>query len=367
MLSVSLLGLSGPVAACNGDTLPFRKNAPKLLLHFNENALGMSPKALMAAQEAVRKGGNRYADADVSLLREMLAEKHGVPTAQVMLGNGSTEIIRAAVAWAANVGATLIEAKPTFGDASRNARAFGVPVKQVPVADGFQTDLDAMRAVAASTQGPLLINLCTPNNPTGTVTSAEAIEAWIKDAPEDHMFLIDEAYHDFAMGTDGYASMDRLVKSGRENILVARTFSKVYGMAGMRVGYGIAAPDTAKKIGPFATVYNLNAGGAAAAIASLKDADFYAKSIASNREAKQIAVIALNELGLEYIPSATNFLLHRINSDLDSYKKRMAANGILVGRRMTEEDGWNRLSMGTPREMLAFVRTLKAFRQKGWV
>lgn len=353
-------------AFAQDDVLDFRVGADPLLLHFNENSLGMSPNALVAAQKAVRDKGNRYADDSVGTLRTMLADKHSVPRSQIMLGNGSTEVIRAALAYMGRSGGTLIEPKPTFGDASRYARTFGVPVKTIPVATGFKTDIAAMQAEAAATKGPLLINLCTPNNPTGTVIGADEIEAWVKAAPAHHMFLIDEAYHDYAVGAPGYRSMDALIASGQENVLVARTFSKVYGMAGMRIGYGIAAPKTAKKIAPFATLFNLNAGGAAAAVASLKDAGFHAKSVASNAAGKTILIDALKGLDLDYIPSATNFVLHRINSDLDSYKKRMANNGVLVGRRMTEEDGWNRISIGTPMEMEAFTRTLRAFRERGW-
>lgn len=364
-LIVGTTGLKAPAFARN-NVLDFRVGADPLLLHFNENSLGMSPNALAAAQKAVRDKGNRYADDSVGTLRAMLAAKHGLLKSQVMLGNGSTEVIRAALAFTGKSGGTLIEPKPTFGDASRYARTFGVPVKTVPVADGFKTDIAAMQAVAAATPGPLLINLCTPNNPTGTVIDANEIEAWVKAAPSHHMFLIDEAYHDYAIGMAGYRSMDALIAAGQENVLVARTFSKVYGMAGMRIGYGIAAPETAKRIAPFATAFNLNAAGAAAAIASLNDTDFHARSVASNTAAKTILTNTLQDLDLAYIPSATNFVLHRINSDLDTYKTRMADNGILVGRRMTEEDGWNRISIGTPTEMEAFSRTLRAFRQKGW-
>lgn len=138
-------------------------------------------------------------------------------------------------------------------------------------------------------------------------------------------------------------------------------------MAGMRVGYGIAAPETAKKLDSLAASFNLSAAGIAAAKASLLDKDFFNKSINANQQAKALLINTLDELELRYIPSNTNFVLHRINSDLNSYTQRMLANNIKVGRRMTKDDGWNRISIGTPSQMEAFTKTLKRFREKGWV
>ncbi len=365
-----LAGLASPALAfraLEGDTLPFRRDAPQLMLHYNENSLGMSPLATESARLAVKNKANRYADDAIAELRSMIAADHGVPTDQVMLGNGSTGVIRAVVTAAAQVNAAVIEPDPTFGDVQRYAKAEGMAVVTVPVGKGFVTDINAMRAKAEATPGPLLINICNPNNPTGTIVDQAALRDWITSAPPTHLFLIDEAYYDYAVNSDGYASLAADVAAGRENIVVARTFSKIYGMAGMRVGYGIAAPETAKRINPFAATYNLSAAGVAAAITSLKDKTYYGKSLASNARGKAILIDALDRLDLGYIPSHTNFLLHRIGSDLASYQRRMKENNILVGRRMTSEDGWNRLSIGTPAEMTEFVRTLDAFRNRGWV
>lgn len=368
--SAALIGLAplgGTAWARADDVLDFRKGAAPLLLHFNENSLGMSPKAIAVAQGAVKNAPNRYADSKIAELRSMIARSHGVPEAQVMLGNGSTEVIRAVVTAAAQVNAVVIEPDPTFGDVRRYARAEGMEVITVPVGAGFETDIAAMRARAATVSGPVLINICNPNNPTGTIIDPAALTAWLDAAPDNHLFLIDEAYFDYAKDSAGYMSLTADVAAGRENVVVARTFSKVYGMAGMRIGYGIAAPKTAARLSPFSSTYNMNIGGVSAAITSLKDEAFYEKSLASNARAKGILLDALAELDLAHIPSHTNFVLHRIGSDLDPYKTRMKANGILVGRRMTAEDGWNRISIGTPDEMTEFVRTLMAFRDRGWV
>ncbi|MFT4937336.1 MAG: histidinol-phosphate aminotransferase [Paraglaciecola sp.] len=347
--------------------LEFRLNAKPLWLHFNENSLGMSPLALQAAQLAAQEKGNRYPFATVKLLRETLAERHGVDPEQIILGNGSTEVIQAIVTVAAREKATVLEPSPTFGDVRSYSQAEGLEVIQVPVGKGFITDISALKKRAEGISGPLLINICNPNNPSASIVDNNALVEWINNAPAQHMFLLDEAYVDYALSNPAYSSVLPLIKMGRENLIITRTFSKIYGMAGMRIGYGIAAPATAKRVRPFAAGFNLSATGIAAAMASLSDQAFYKQSLASNQAAKLLLVNTLDELGLEHVPSNTNFVLHRIGSSLKDYTGRMADNGIYVGRRMTTEDNWNRISIGTPPEMQAFAKTLKAFRQKGWV
>lgn len=353
--------------AAQGAKFDFRLGQDELLLHFNENALGMSPKAILAAQQAIRDWGNRYPDGQVNRLRQTLADLHGVDLRQIILGNGSTENIGAVVAHAEKVGASVVEPSPTFGDLRRRSLALGLQVNQVPVGEGFVTDLNALKHAAEQQAGPVLVNICNPNNPTGTIVDKGALADWINSASDKHLFLVDEAYYEYAKSHKRYDSVLPLIKSGKENLILTRTFSKVYGMAGMRIGYAIAAPATAAKIDRLAASFNLSAAGVAAAQASLQDTAFFEKSLASNQRAKRILTDKLTELGLPYIESHTNFVLHRINSDLASYSKRMRDNGIRVGRPMTKEDGWNRLSVGRPEDMAIFVQTLSEFRRRGWV
>ena len=347
--------------------LPFRQDARLLPLHFNENSLGMSPKAQKAAIDATIKFGNRYADDLIGELRHQLANLHKVSTEQIILGNGSTQVIGAVVARAAKMGAQLVEPDPTFGDARRYAKVHGVPVHRVAVGQGFVTDIKAMQEKVASLKGPVLVNLCNPNNPTGTIIERNVLQNWIIQAPDHITFLIDEAYHDYAVANKNYASAEALIQSGRENVIISRTFSKIYGMAGMRVGYGVAAQKTALETRKFATDFNLNAPGVAAAIASLQDPVYYQHSLSSNLRGKEILLSALDELGLQAIPSNTNFVLHQISAEVTTYQQRMLKNAVKVGRKMTHQTNWNRLSIGTPEQMAQFVETLKAFRVKGWV
>lgn len=367
--AVGAVGVSGGLSAVWADSelLPFRENAQPLRLHFNENSAGMSPAALTAAKEMVAKGHNRYPDKILGSLRDVIAEREGVSASSVLLGGGSTEILYMTVAACAQKGATIIDTTPTFGEVRSFGARLGMPLKLVEVDGNFKTDLAAMKSAADGVNGPVLINLCNPNNPTGTIIPEAELTAWISNAPDNHTFLIDEAYFDYAVAeTEGYGSMLPLVKAGRDNLIISRTFSKVHGMAGLRAGYGIATEATAKRIGGFTNMVNLNAVGAAAALASLKDTAFYEASLGANREAKSIMLAAFDELGLEHIPSSTNFILHRIESSVSNYQRRMKANGILVGRRMTKEDCWNRISLGKPAEMKQFAETLRAFRARGW-
>ncbi|MEM0912628.1 MAG: histidinol-phosphate transaminase [Pseudomonadota bacterium] len=349
------------------SALEFRQNQSLLRLHYNENSLGMSQEAIDAAKHALATYGNIYQVEAVAELKSLLAAKNRLESSQVLLGNGSTVILGLVVTYANSMGATLLEPTPTFGDVSTRAKARGMKVVQVPLESDFVTKVKQLKDAASSIKGPVLINLCNPNNPTGTIIEKTALSDWILNAPENHIFLVDEAYHEYATTNSNYESMLSLIQQGKENVIVARTFSKVYGMAGMRVGYGFAAPKTAEKLSSYSASFNLTAAGLAAAKVSLKDDVFLEKSIASNLKAKKLLTDTLDDLALPYIPSSTNFVLHKINADLETYSNRMLLNNIKVGRRMTKDDGWNRLSLGQVDEMQAFVKTLKAFRNKGWV
>lgn len=353
--------------AAENAALILRKNAPLMQLHFNENSFGMSPNAMAAAKEAIERLGNRYPDAAVDELKSELAKHVGLPTEQLVMGNGSTEMLGAVVNYANSQGATVVEPNPTFGDLRSRAKALGMQVIRVDVDKSFHTNIKAMQKQISKIKGNVLINLCNPNNPTGTIVDKDELNDWIMNSPPQHLFLIDEAYHEYALANTAYESALSLIKEGRENLVVTRTFSKIYGLAGMRIGYAMAAPETAKKIDALATSFNLSIAGTTAAIASLKDKAFYQQSIASNKQAKTILTNTLNTLDLKYVDSNTNFVLHQINSDLASYSQHMKENNILVGRRMTTQDGWNRVSIGRPDEMQEFAKTLLLFREKGWV
>jgi histidinol-phosphate aminotransferase len=369
-LGAAWLGLAANTSfafAHNTSVLPFRQNAQPLLLHYNENSLGMSPNALSAAKIAIDRYGNRYPGASVDELKSKLADHHQVRSEQLIFGNGSTEVLQAIATYAARQHATMIEPSPTFGALRGYCEAENMNVIQVPVGQDFEMNIIAMKKQAMAQTGPVLINICNPNNPPGNIVDFTSMFDWINNAPDTHLFLLDEAYFDYAQANPNYKSGLDLINQGKDNVIVSRTFSKVHGMAGMRMGYGITTIKTANKITPFAAGFNLSAAGIAAASAALDDKAFYKKSIEYNQLSKTILVNTLNELELDYIPSDTNFVLHRIGAPLADYTDHMQRNGVRVGRKMTLDDRWNRISLGTPDEMNIFTQTLMAFRQNGWV
>lgn len=372
-LALTGAGLLAPSFA-RADTTPQwrldkRAHQSLLPLHYNENSLGMSPKALAAAQAALAKEGNRYPMRANAEFKDTLAQKNAINPDQILFGNGSSELLRSVAAFIAHKKGetTLVEPSPTFGGLNDLAKIYGIQVESVPVGKGFVTDIQALRDKTESIKGSVLVNICNPNNPTATIVDYKALSRWINEAPDSVFFLIDEAYYEYAEPFKNYQSALPFIKKGKENLLVIRTFSKIYGMAGMRIGYGFAASETAKNLKGFSADWNLNIGAITAAKISLEDDEFYRYSLNSNQKAKNILLNTLDELNLEHIPSHANFILHKINSDVSTYSARMLANNIKVGRRMTSEDGWNRLSIGTPQQMIAFTETLNAFRQKGWV
>jgi histidinol-phosphate aminotransferase len=235
----------------------------------------------------------------------------------------------------------------------------------IPLAPELSHDLSRMRDAAERARRPSIVYICNPNNPTGTLTPSDEVDAWIADAPESTMFLVDEAYFEYA-DDPSYGSALKWIES-HPNVIVARTFSKIYGMAGMRLGYGVAHPDTTARLREFVMASNPNVLAAAAGVASMADAGLRARSVSVNEQAKAIAHETLDELGLEYLPTQTNFIMHRVNGDLSAYIRRMADAGVRVGRPFPPMLEWNRLSFGLPEEMDRWADTLKGFRRQGLI
>jgi len=344
-----------------GKTLP----DGTIRLSSNENALGMPP----VSREAIVQGigeANRYPGASRRELTQAVADKHGVPTECVVLGNGSTAILQMGVQAFMGPQLRLVSPTPTFEDVFEYSEPHPwVDVRAVPLLPDHSHDLTRMEEESRGPGDPVLVYVCNPNNPTGSLTSVGDLEAWIGRAGENVFFLVDEAYFEFVDSPD-YYSLDRVARDN-PNVVVARTFSKVYGMAGMRLGYAVTHPDTARRLRAFAAGPNTNHLVLVAGIAALGDPGWVEKSVGSNLESRHTAYAVLNELGLEYIPSHTNFVMHRIRGDLRQYIQRMADAGIQVGRPFPPMLDYNRCSFGLPSEMERFAQTLRDFRGKGWV
>jgi histidinol-phosphate aminotransferase len=339
--------------------------ADPIRLGSNENPLGIPDSARDAIIGALAEG-HRYPRLNGAVAAR-IAELNGVQPHNVVLGNGSSEILQITVQ-AVSVGggrARVIIADPTFEQVERYAAAMGAEVVKVPLLPDHTHDIERMNAAALAARGPVLVFVCNPNNPTGTVTSCDAVAEWIGRAPAHVWFLVDEAYLEFV--TDpAYRPFVREATS-RPHVVVCRTLSKIYGLAGIRVGYAIADAATSQRLTQFVAANNINHLAAAAALASLDDTAYVRRSLDTNAHGLRMAGSTLDELGLEYLPSHANFVLHRINGELGSYIGRMREAGILVGRAFPPMTTWNRVSIGLPDEMQRWADTVRTLRSRGHV
>ncbi len=342
-----------------------RQDGDPIRLSSNENPLGIPP----ASEEAILGGldqANRYPGTSRRALAEAVAQKHDVPTNAIVLGNGSTEILQMGVQARLDPNLRLVAPTPTFEDVFEYSEPHPwIDLRPIPLLPDYSHDITAMEEAASNAPGPVLVYVCNPNNPTGTLTPVGDVEAWIGRSPENVHFLVDEAYFEF-VDSESYRSMDRLAFDN-PNVVVARTFSKVYGMAGLRLGYGIAHPETARRLQAFAAGTNCNHLALVAGQAALADPGWVEKSVSANEESRGMLYSVLEELGLEYLPSHTNFVMHRISGDLRQYINRMAEAGIRVGRPFPPMLDFNRCSLGLPEEMARHAETLLDFRRRGWI
>ncbi len=342
-----------------------RQSGDSIRLSSNENPLGIPP----ASKEAIVGGmgeANRYPGASRRALQQAVADRHGIPTNGIVLGNGSTEVLQMGVQARLDPQLRLVAPAPTFEDVFEYSEPHPwIDLKPVPLLSDHAHDLTAMEEATKGAPGPVLVYVCNPNNPTGSLTSVDDVETWISRAPENVHFLVDEAYFEF-VDSSSYRSLDRLALEN-PNVVVARTFSKVYGMAGMRLGYGITHPETARALQAFAAGTNCNHLALVAGLAALADEEWIGKSVGANLQSRQVTYAVLDELDLEYLPSHTNFVMHRISGDLRQYINRMGEAGIRVGRPFPPMLDFNRLSFGLPEEMERHAETLRDFRRKGWI
>jgi histidinol-phosphate aminotransferase len=333
-----------------------RKPVPDgtIRLNFNENPYGPSPKA-MATLADCGKLASRYADEAALELTDSLAKMYGVARGNVALGCGSTEILRAADVTFLGPGKNVVVADPTFEAVLDYARAMRGDTVRVPLTPDYRHDLPKMTATCTSKTGVLYI--CNPNNPTGTIVTRDEMAACIQAVPPATLVLVDEAYNDFA--TDPrYASAIEFIPK-YPNVLVARTFSKIYGMAGMRLGYAIGAKEQIARISAQFLQDNTNAAVLAAALASLHDP----QNIASCRE-RLVATRTwlcggLAQDGRAFIPSHANFVMIDMGSDVQPFIDRFKTEDILVGRKFPSMPNFMRVTIGTRPETEAFLAALR--------
>ena len=327
-----------------------RKDGGYVLLNSNENAYGPSSRVDAAIRSAIGRA-NRYAFASYNEVVEQIARSHRVKPNQVLLGCGSTEILRAASCAFLGSRRQLIQGSPTYEAMEEYARAVDSEVVSVPLDKHFAHDLHAMQAKWTASTG--LVYICNPHNPTASTTPRLDLESFIGKLPATTRILIDEAYHHYAIPSGTYASfIDRPLAD--ERVIVTRTFSAVYGMAGLRLGYAVAAPKVVEQMRRFITLDTLNSVVAEAAIVALDDVDGVKASVKRNSDDRQEFYNSAMIRMLMPISSQANFVMTDTQHPADEVIEHFRRHNILIGRRFPPMDSFIRVSLGTPPEMRAF-------------
>jgi len=327
-----------------------RSLEPIIRLSSNENPYGPSKRVRERIKNSFEHAC-RYPYAYSDDLAEQLAKKHGVSTESIIVTGGSTEGLKVAgITFAANAG-EIISGQPTFLAMMNYAEQWGATVKWVPVGEDKGYDLDAIeKQISSKTK---LVFLCNPNNPTGTLVPAQKLVDFCGVASKKTIVFSDEAYYDF-IEEPNYPSMIDAVKRG-DNVIVSKTFSKVYGMAGLRVGYLIAKPEIAQQIRQNVVAMS-NVLAVEAAKEALKDEEFYNFSLNKNKEAKQRIYKLLDHLKLDYVTSHTNFIFFHSKRDIRALGPAMLEKGVRIGRPFPPFYDWCRISTGTSEEVDLFIK-----------
>ena len=331
-------------------TLTPRAFNKPIRLHSNENPYGPSAAARQAVQNALDEG-NLYPGSSYRDLENLIASQEGLTPEHVVLGAGSHEVLRMTAMAYGLTGGELLTAYPTYEGMERYATTIGAHVHRVPLDADLVIDLHEMER--RTMQSVKLVFVCNPNNPTGTIRPANEVKQFCEEVSRRSVVFVDEAYYEL-VDDPSYASMASMVAEGH-NVIVSRTFSKVYGLAGLRVGYGLARPDIAARLRRYRTGSGINVLGVRAAIAAYQDQDFVRQSRMKIAAARSYATKLVQDHGHRCLPSHTNFIFFHLGHDIRSFQAKMAQQGILVGRPFPPFMDWCRLSIGTMEEMQAFA------------
>ncbi|MGN7785470.1 pyridoxal phosphate-dependent aminotransferase [Niabella sp. 22666] len=345
-LAMAAFGLSRDIFAAGTSNSKYSGKAADIIkLSSNENPYGPSPQARKAMSEAVN-GCNRYPWETTTLLREKISIPYQLTKENVIIGAGSSELLGLASVLAALKKGNIVAPDPTFRLWIPAAKKLGTPVKLVPLTEQKAVDLQRLKeAIDADTR---MVYICNPNNPTGTILPPNELETFIKEIAPSVIVLIDEAYTEF----EDTKSVAHLVNE-YPNLIVAKTFSKIYGMAGARVGYALAHANTIQQLNDLQPWANAGAGGIslAGAIASLEDTSFVTMCKKENAKARNIFYQALDRNGIPYIPSVTSFVYFDTAKYPKDFKAVLEVKNIIGARSFEENSKWLRLSVGTIKEM----------------
>lgn len=317
----------------------------------NENPLGPSPLAL----KAIRRGSadlNRYPDGSCHFLKKALSETLGVAHDEILPGNGSNEIIELAVRTFMRPGDEAIMAQPSFVVYSMIVQAAGGTNIIIPLKD-WRHDLEAM--ASKITKKTRIIFIANPNNPTGTINTKKEMDAFMKRVPEEALVVVDEAYYEYVSSPE-YADSFRYFKQNR-NILILRTFSKIYGLAGLRIGYGIAKVPIITEMNKVRQPFNINSLAQKAALAALKDKEYIEKVKKINERGKKYLYKELKALKIKYVPTEANFIYIILEDNIAvRLHNDLLRRGVIL-RPMGPRE--LRVTIGLQKENRKFIESLK--------
>lgn len=339
-----------------------KKTEPKILrVNRNESPYGLPPASAEAIRNVTESQSPRYPFEEPTALGETIAKWIGVAKEQVLLGCGSIELLKMATEAFCSPSKSAVVAEPTFEAVVTYCPLVHAQALKIPLTKDYKHDLPRM--LDAASQGAGLLFFCNPSNPAGSFIEKQEVENFVRKVPSGTVLLVDEAYFDYVDRSD-YESCLRYVREGLP-IVVSRTFSKVYGMAGLRVGYAVGHPDVIKQMTQRRLANNPNQLATAAALAALKEDDFVAHVRKLNAKVREQLCRDLRAMRLDFIPSETNFVMVDVGRPAQPVIEALKERQILVGRLFPSMPNHVRITLGTADEMKLFVKEFREVMKPG--
>lgn len=354
--SVAASGLLIPPVFEIGKARPEYSPSGPVLLNSNENAWGPSGSVIEAISRSVRES-NRYPWQTRQILIDRISQHEGIPSSHILLGAGSTELLQLAGLAFGAFGGTVVSSYPTFPLMMQHAEGFNATWVKVKLDAAFHHDYQLL---SQASQGAGLIYISNPNNPVGTMTSGSQLLDFCRSIPSSTVIFIDEAYMEYTDGGLNHSLAKEVLSL--PNLIVARTFSKIYGMAGLRVGYVFANPDLIAKMRHYHIGFEINMPITSlhAAIAALDDQTFVKECKEKNKKGRERVYSAFNEWQVSFVPSETNFIYFETTRFKEGLVDGLEQNQVLI-RDYGDQPGYARVSIGTEEQMGAFLAKAKLF------